>query len=384
MYVNRRPEMPEGVKTLPARYYTDPAHFQLEMERIHFDMWLCAGRTEQLAAPGRYFLRQVGNASIVVLAGEDGRPSAFHNVCRHRGTRLCNADEGQLSGRIQCPYHAWTYGLDGRLISAPHMEKVAGFAEGDYPLQPVATAIWDGHIFINLSERPRPFSEHLASLPAKFEPWGMADLRLVEHRVYELKANWKLIIQNYSECLHCPIVHPLLHRQSHYMSGDNEPPQPTYLGGRMDLRDGVKTLTMDGQTTRACLPGLGPDDQRHVYYYAILPNLLLNLHPDYMLTFTMWPRAVDRTDVICEWHFHPDQIARPDFDPQDAIEFWDLTNRQDWELSQFAQEGISSRGYRPGPYSNREELLQGLDRFVLERTGAGAPGRAPSPLRPQP
>ncbi len=183
MYVNTRPEMPEGVKTLPARYYTDPAHFQLEMERIHFDMWLCAGRTEQLSAPGRYFLRKVGNASIVVLAGEDGRPSAFHNVCRHRGTRLCNADEGQLPGRIQCPYHAWTYGLDGRLLSAPHMEKVAGFAEGDYPLQPVATAIWDGHVFINLSDRPRPFSEHLASLPAKFEPWGMADLRLVERRV---------------------------------------------------------------------------------------------------------------------------------------------------------------------------------------------------------
>ena len=120
-----------------------------------------------------------------------------------------------------------------------------------------------------------------------------------------------------------------------------------------------------------------------MYYYAILPNLLLNLHPDYMLTFTMWPRAADRTDVICEWHFHPDAIARPDFDPRSAIEFWDLTNRQDWELSQLAQEGISSRGYRPGPYSNREELLQGLDRFVLERTGpAGA--RPAGPFRPQP
>jgi Rieske 2Fe-2S family protein len=120
-----------------------------------------------------------------------------------------------------------------------------------------------------------------------------------------------------------------------------------------------------------------------VYYYAILPNLLLNLHPDYMLTFTMWPRAVDRTEVVCEWHFHPDQIARADFDPQSAIEFWDLTNRQDWELSQLAQEGISSRGYRPGPYSNREELLQALDRFVRERTGPAGAGRAAGPLRPR-
>jgi Rieske 2Fe-2S family protein len=377
-YVNTRAEMPAGVKTLPARYYTDPAHFQLEMERIHFGMWLCAGRVEQVSAPGRYFVREIGNASVIVAAGEDGRISAFHNVCRHRGTRLCHAAEGQLAGRIQCAYHAWTYGLDGRLLSAPHMEKVAGFAEEDYPLVPVATAVWDGHVFMNLSERPRPFAEHLAGLPGKFAPWGMRDLRLVERRVYPLKANWKLIIQNYSECLHCPIVHPLLNRQSHYMSGDNEPPQPTYLGGRMDLREGVKTLSMDGQTAHACLPGLGADDQRRVYYYAILPNLLLNLHPDYMLTFTMWPRAADRTDILCEWHFHPDQIARADFDPRGAVEFWELTNKQDWELSELAQEGISSRGYRPGPYSNREELLQALDRFVLERTEGPGTGERSS------
>ena len=376
-YADARPEMSPGVTTLPARFYTDPAYFQLEMERIHFDMWLCAGRTEQLSRPGRYFLRQIGNASLVVLAGEGGAIAAFHNVCRHRGTRLCNAEEGQLPGRIQCPYHAWTYGLDGRLLSAPHMDKVAGFAEADYPLAPVATAVWDGHVFINLSARPRPLAEQLASLPAKFEPWGMADLRLVERRAYALAANWKLVVQNYSECLHCPIVHPLLHRQSHYMSGENEPPRPSYLGGRMDLRDGVKTLSMDGQTARACLPGLGPDDRRHVYYYALLPNLLLNLHPDYMLTFTLWPRAVDRTDVVCEWHFHPEEIARPGFDPTGAIEFWDLTNHQDWALSELAQQGIGSRGYRPGPYSNREELLHALDRFVLDRTGPGDSAAAP-------
>jgi len=314
-------------------------------------------------------------AEIYTLSLHDALPISL--------LRLAQAEEGQLPGRIQCPYHAWTYGLDGRLLSAPHMEKVEGFREADYPLQRVATAVWDGHVFINLAAEPRPFAEHLASLPAKFAPWGMADLRRVERRRYELKANWKLVIQNYSECLHCPIVHPLLNRQSHYMSGDNEPPRPTYLGGRMDLREGVKTLSMDGQTANACLPGLGPDDRRHVYYYAILPNLLLNLHPDYMLTFTMWPRAVDRTDILCEWHFHPDEIARPGFDPAGAIEFWDLTNRQDWELSELAQEGIASRGYRPGPYSNREELLQALDRFVVERTGArlppAAPRSAPSP-----
>jgi Rieske 2Fe-2S family protein len=185
--------------------------------------------------------------------------------------------------------------------------------------------------------------------------------------VYQLRANWKLVIQNYSECLHCPIAHPLLNKHSHYLSGDNEPPRPTYLGGRMDLREGVRTLSLDGQSNRACLPGLSADDQRHVYYYALLPNLLLNLHPDYMLTFTLWPLAPDHTEIVCEWHFHPDEIAKPGFDPKGALEFWDLTNRQDWELSDLAQRGISSLGYQPGPYSNREELLHGLDRWVLEK-----------------
>ena len=372
-YVNTRPELSAGITTLPARYYTDPEHFRAELERIHLDMWLCAGRTEQLPEPGSYFLRQVGDASVIVLRDAAGAVRAHHNVCRHRGTMLCGDAEGRLPGRIQCAYHAWTYELDGRLASAPHMEKVEGFREVDYPLRAVATAVWDGHVFINLSERPAPFADHLAGLPGKFRPWGMEELRRVERRVYALKANWKLIIQNYSECLHCPIVHPLLQKQSHYMSGDNEPPQPSYLGGRMDLRDGVKTLSMDGATTRACLPGLGEDDRRRVYYYALLPNFLLNLHPDYMLTFTLWPIAADRTDVICEWHFHPDAIASPDFDPRGAIEFWEVTNRQDWDLSELAQRGISSRGYAPGPYSNREELLHALDLFVQERVGVIRP-----------
>lgn len=353
--------------TLPQRYYTDPEWFRREMEGIHFDMWLCAGRAEQIPNAGDYFLRRFGNANVIIVRNAQGGIVAFHNVCRHRGTMLCSDDAGSFSGRIQCPYHAWTYRLDGTLANAPHMDKVSGFREADYPLNSVATEIWDGHIFINLSTHPAPFSEHLAGLGSKFGRWGMAELKMVERRIYQLKANWKLIIQNYSECLHCPIVHPLLNKQSHYMSGDNEPPQPTYLGGRMELREGVRSLTLDGTSARCSLPGLNDDDRRHVYYYCLLPNFFLNLHPDYMLTFTMWPRAVDQTEVICEWHFHPEEIAKAGFSAQDAIEFWDLTNRQDWELCERAQEGISSQGYVPGPYSNREELLLALDRFVMTR-----------------
>jgi phenylpropionate dioxygenase-like ring-hydroxylating dioxygenase large terminal subunit len=368
MYTNSRPELEiHTARTLPQRYYTDPEWFQREMETIHFDMWLCAGRTSQISKAGDYFVRQIANASVIITHDEQGGIRAFHNVCRHRGTLLCAEQEGHFNGRIQCQYHAWTYKLDGTLANAPHMEKVQGFCEAGYPLNAIATAVWDGHVFINFSARPVPFSEHLAGLDRKFHPWRMEELQMVERRVYQLKANWKLIIQNYSECLHCPIVHPLLQKHSHYMSGDNEPPQPTYLGGRMDLREGVQSLTMDGTTSRCALPGLSNEDQRHVYYYCILPNFFLNLHPDYMLTFTMWPKAVDQTEIVCEWHFHPDEIRKAGFNSNDAVEFWDITNKQDWHLSDMAQQGISSRGYQPGPYSNREELLLALDRWVLER-----------------
>jgi Rieske 2Fe-2S family protein len=365
---NARPEVrADEARTLPARFYTDPELFQRELRAIHHDMWLHAGRAEQLPEPGSYFLVRFAGVNLIVLRDEAGGIAAFHNTCRHRGTLLCKEGEGRLPGSIQCPYHAWTYGLDGRLRSAPLMEKVVGFEPEQHSLGRVATAVWDGHVFVNLGETPLPFAEHLAGLDRKFAPWGMAELRRAERRSYMLKANWKLVIQNYSECIHCPIAHPLLNKQSHYMSGDNEPPRPTYLGGSMELREGVATLSLDGQTSREPLPGLALEARRRIYYYALLPNLLLNLHPDYMLTFQIWPLAVDRTEVVCEWHFHPDAIARPGFDPMDAVLFWDLTNKQDWELSDRAQEGISSSGYRPGPYSNREDLLVGFDRFVLER-----------------
>src|SRR5262249_32309775 len=148
-----------------------------------------------------------------------------------------------------------------------------------------------------------------------------------------------------------------LNRLSYYLSGENEPPRPTYLGARMALRDGFTTLSTSDAPRRTTFPDLDADERRHVYYYALLPNLLINLHPDYVVTFRFDPRDVDRTDISCEWLFHPRDIDRSGFDPSDAVDFWDLTNRQDWELSTLAQAGIRTRGYLPGPYSNREDHL---------------------------
>jgi Rieske 2Fe-2S family protein len=380
--VKPRAAMPEGARTLPARYYTDPGCFSRELEGLFRKRWICAGRSEEIARPGQFVVREIAGDSVIQTRSAAGRVHAFHNVCRHRGTRLCTETSGLFAGGIQCPYHAWTYALDGRLVGAPHMEEVPHFRKDDYPLHLVPIDVWDGHLFICLDAGAAPtLAAQLADLPGKFRPWRMEDLRLGRRIVYDVKANWKLIVQNYNECLHCPNLHPALNRLSHYLSGENEPLTAGYMGGRMDLRPGVETLSLDGTCPRALLPGLGAEDARRVYYYAIFPNMLLSLHPDYMMVHTLWPIAPDRTINVCEWHFQPAELARPDFDASDAIEFWDTTNRQDWHVCELSQAGISSRAYTPGPYSNREDLLYAFDRLIVElHNGAGesdSPAGAP-------
>jgi Rieske 2Fe-2S family protein len=195
----------------------------------------------------------------------------------------------------------------------------------------------------------------------------MAELRLHRRITYDVKANWKLIMLNYNECLHCPVLHPALSRVSEYMSGANDRPHPNYIGGSMKFRGDARTMSFDGKPRRDYLPGLSEEQREQVLYYAVYPNLFLSLHPDYLMTHTLWPKSVDRTEVICEWHFHPAEMAKPGFYGDDAVEFWDATNREDWGISELSQAGISSRAYTPGPYSPREGLLHAFDRMVLQR-----------------
>jgi Rieske 2Fe-2S family protein len=354
--------------TLPARFYTDAAHFRREVEHFFFGKWIFAGRDAQVARRGDYFLLDVAGESLIVTRGDQG-VNAMYNVCRHRGTRLCEAATGRFPGSIQCPYHAWTYDLAGCLIGAPHMDDVDGFERGGISLTRVACDAWDGHLFLNLSPQPPPLAVQLGPLVDRFRPWRMEELRLVHRSVYDVHANWKLIVQNYNECLHCPVLHPLLNQMHDYLGAENAPSTPTFCGGTMGFKAGVQTLSRDGALRRAYLPGLGENERTLVSYFSIYPNMLLTLHPDYMMTVMIWPQAPDRSTLVAEWHFHPSEIERPGFDPQDAIDFWEVTNREDWHVSELAQAGISSRAYEPGPYSSRERLLWDFDQVVLRELG---------------
>jgi glycine betaine catabolism A len=349
--------------TLPQRYYTDSDVYRAEMERFFFGRWVCVGREEQASKPGDFFQVEIEGESILVTRDASGILRAHFNVCRHRGTRMCTEASGSFpNAKIRCPYHSWTYGLDGALLGAPHMGDE--FDRKEFPLKSVALETWEGFVFVNFSESPGSLSEQLAPLTEAFAPWCMRELTLYRRIVYDVRANWKLIVANYNECLHCPPVHPMLNRLTDYMGADNVAPSPHWIGGSMGFKAPAETMSTDGVRRRAYLPGLGERERKQVAYYALYPNLLLSLHPDYMMTHSLWPRAVNRTEVVCEFHFHPAELARPDFIADDAIEFWDITNREDWRVSELSQRGIASRAYTPGPYSKREELLHAFDQVV--------------------
>lgn len=353
-------------KTLSAEYYTSPAIFERENERVFGREWLCAGRLEQVSAPGEFFLTQAAGESLIVVRDRAGRVRAFFNVCRHRGTRICERDSGKFSGSIQCPYHAWTYGLGGELLAARNMDDVPGFDKGEYGLHEAHCAEFEGFIFVNVAADAQPFEDAFARLSGRFSQWQIGRLRSARSITYDLACNWKLVFLNYSECYHCPVLHPQLDKLSPSDSGRNDLAEGPFLGGYSELREGVHALTQSGTANRSPMPGLSQENHHRVYYYTIFPSMLLSLHPDYVMVHYLQPVSATQTRVVCEWLFDPAEIANPSFDPKDAVEFWDLTNRQDWHVNELTQLGVQSRAYTPGPYAHAEALLAAFDRYYLQ------------------
>jgi Rieske 2Fe-2S family protein len=364
-------ELPtHGQMTLPRHYFLAPDLLAEEMERLFGRQWLCVDREEKVAGPGDFFVVEAAGESIVILRDQSGVVRAFYNVCRHRGSRICEEHQGQFSETIQCPYHAWTYALDGRLIGAPATNDLEGFRKQDWPLNPVAVALWEGFIFVNLAKDPPPFPETHAPLIGRFSRFNLAHLRLGRTIEYDIRANWKLIVQNYSECYHCPLVHPTLTKRTPPTQGENDLTEGPVLGGYMILADDAKSMTMSGRVCGLPVgPALSSEDHNRVYYYSIMPNMLLSLHPDYVMFHTLWPVTVDRTRVLCHWLFNSASLQNAEFSIEDGVKFWDMTNREDWHVCELSQAGITSRAYKPGPYSRRETISAAFDRDYIQAMG---------------
>ena len=355
----------QGARTLAGRYYTTAEILGQERERIFRTRWICVGRAAELAEPGDFKVVEIAGESIIVLRDQEGRPRAFYNVCRHRGTQLCEEATGRLSETIQCPYHAWTYRLDGQLLGAPHMNEVEGFEKRDYPLHAVPLETWEGFLFVTLSPKPSPFAQTFAALEGHFSRFHLPSLRAVRKIVYDVQANWKLILQNYSECLHCPTIHPELSTKLPYTSGANDLVEGPFLGGYMQIKEPNESATMSGRSCGLPLGELSADDRHRAFYYTLFPTMMLSVHPDYAVYYTVWPWGPASSRVVCEWLVHPDSPRAPGYNIGDAEEFWDRTNRQDWHICEMAQRGVSSRAYTPGPYSPRESIPAAWDREYL-------------------
>jgi Rieske 2Fe-2S family protein len=352
---------------LPPRVFHDPRVFEYEQDEWFARTWLCVGREEDAAEPGSYFLATVAGESVVVVRGRDGTLRAFSNVCRHRGSTLLAEPAGRLV-RFQCPYHAWTYDLDGRLRRASHTEELIDFEPAENGLHAVGLETWQGFVFVALPPADAGLAQQLADLPGHIARFPIGDLRRARRIEYEVGANWKVIAENYSECYHCPGVHPQLNRLTPYDSGRNFESKGAWAGGWMELSGEAHTMSTDGtRHGRPPLPGLVAEDERRIYYFVVWPNLLLSLHPDYVMTHQVWPIDAERSRVTCEWLFHPEAMARSDFDPSDAVEFWDLTNRQDWAVCELQQQGTRSRSYVPGRYSLMEDMVHAFDLMVADR-----------------
>ena len=363
------------VSTLPGRYYYDPAIYEMELERIFSQMWVCVGRADAITGAGAYEVVTVGRESIIVVRGRDDVLRAFLNVCRHRGARLCNEASGKLKGSIQCRYHAWTYGLDGRLIGAPNVLSDEQFERALFGLLPVALEVWEGLVWLNLADYPTPIADQLNEPIterfgdyAAFARYDVGNLKVGKRIVYNVQANWKLVLENFMECYHCGPMHPEFCRLlPGYKTGDVS----DYVNGEaVSLAENVEAFTITGKASRPPLRGLLQEDLRHYYGFVLQPNVLLNLLHDHVVMHWLIPNGPGRTVIMCDWLFDPQVMARADFDPMDAVEIFDIVNRQDWEVCELTQLGMGSKAYRSGGvYVPEERHIRAFADFVLERIG---------------
>jgi glycine betaine catabolism A len=362
---------------LPRPMYVDPGHWSVEREAVLHREWFCVGRRDDLGLVGsnRAAVVDVAGESVVVTLDQTGELHAAYNVCRHRGSQVIPVPPGSgpvscAAGSLRCPYHSWTYGLDGRLLRSPHADSVPA---DEFALHPVAVGEWAGFVLVHLTPGGETGPEQsLADATAPF------DGRLAHYELtrlvtgaaldYEVAANYKVLLENYNECYHCGPVHPELSRLV-----------PAFAGGGDGLdweqgvehREGAWTFTLSGTTERAPLPLLDEQERTRHKGELVYPNLLLSCSADHVAAFVLNPVAVDRTRVECRLLFDPDEAARPGFDPGDAVELWDLVNRQDWEICESVQRGMSSRAYTHGWFAPMEDDSLDIRRWLLPRLERG-------------
>jgi Rieske 2Fe-2S family protein len=362
-------------RTLPAHWFHDPAHFQTELRSLWQREWLCAGRAEDWAEAGDYRRLRVGDQQILITRDGDGGLHAFHNTCRHRGSLLCEDDAGRFaSGRIVCPYHAWTYGLDGELQRAPRSTDADGLNLADFPLYRVELDTWGGFVFVNLAEEPAaPLARFLGDEAANVAAWPLADLRRVHRETHRLACNWKVFWENYLECYHCPGVHPDLCRlvplyRTGYMAYADagvapDPDQPHAM-----LRPGAVTWSSDGAAALPWFAGLGEKErQAGMTFASFPPTMFLVAHVDYVRTVGVLPLGPEETALTVDWYVHRDLLDHPQLDVARLTAFGSQVVREDARVCELNQAGIRSNRHDCGVLLHLENHVYEFEQWVREK-----------------
>jgi Rieske 2Fe-2S family protein len=344
--------LPFGRSTmLPAQAYTSEEVLAWERRHLVGGTWACLGRTEEVLGES-VTQRAVMAGDIPVLLTRDkadGVIRALANTCRHRGHELLQRDGSASTSSIVCPYHAWSFRLDGSLRSAPGFRDNTDFCGDEHGLAALPVQEWHGWLFVNGTATGASFPDHLGALDQLIAPYAPESLVLAARHTYEIAANWKLVVENYHECYHCPLIHPELCQVSVPTSGDNFDLPGAWVGGTMEFKGDAVTMSLDGRSRGRAIP-TAPQDT--VLYVGVFPNLLISGHPDYVMTHRMVPLAPDRTWIECSWLF-----PGADIDPSYAVDFWDITNREDWGACESVQRGLHSPHFRPGPFAPSEDAV---------------------------
>lgn len=368
--------------SLPQPFYNDAQLFSLDMQEIFEKEWLFAGMTCEIPAKGNFMTVDIGDNPVIIVRGAENRIHAFHNVCRHRGSRLCLDEKGKVA-KLVCGYHQWTYELDGRLLFAGS-DMGEDFDLASYGLKPVSVESAGGFIFINLGDKPPAIDDLLETLDHYLEPYLMDNVKVaVESSIVE-QANWKLVIENNRECYHCNGAHPeLLNSLQEFDDSDDPRATPAYKAlvarkqvdwdsenvpwqlqrmgkrsrlTRTPLLEGTVSMTMDGKQGCKKLMGRFTSPDMGSLRILNLPNSWSHFLGDHAVVFRVLPLGPQKTVVTTKWLVHKDAVEGVDYDPEQLRKVWDATNAQDRHLAEQNQRGINSKAYQPGPYSKTFEF----------------------------
>ncbi len=364
-YTNMRKPLLDA-EGLPADCYTDARFFQRELEKVFATSWLMAGRTDRIAKRGDYLTLDYAGASLVVIRDLAQKVRVYANACRHRGARLLSG-EGNCRALV-CPYHSWTYALDGSLKGCAGMEDTRDFNPADYGLIELRADQWGGFVFVNLDGRAPPLADWLGELPERLAMYRFEEMAATRVRVHDIDCNWKTWVENYMEGYHIPTVHRATISAHKAINTPEDPAGRGQYSAIFEKHDGTLAL-LPGDAGFPPLETLAGESMRGSRFMLIYPMTMFALTIDAMWTFQCLPLAPEKTRVIHTSLFPRSRLARPDFEALAANYYkrQDMVVKEDNDITEIQQQGLRSPLTRPGRFATKEKIVHALDNWVLDR-----------------